>query len=68
MFHPNPLSLFGPEGDVRVEISKAFVKVWRASLLHKLSAYGARGKVFNIIRSFLQDRQISLTRLSFLVP
>jgi len=36
---------------VALDISKAFDRVWHASLLHKLSAYGMRGNVFNIISS-----------------
>ena len=45
---------------VALDISKAFDKVWHSGLLHKLSAYGIRGKVFNILQSFLLDRSLKV--------
>jgi len=45
---------------IALDISKAFDRVWHAGLLHKLSAYGVRGRVLNIIRSFLQNRNLKV--------
>ena len=41
---------------VTLEIFKAFDRVWKASLLHKLKYYGNSGRVFGLILSFLSNR------------
>ena len=38
---------------VACDISKAFDRVWHASLLQKLKSYGILGQVFGLISSFL---------------
>ena len=45
---------------IALDISKAFDRVWHAGLLHKLSSYGVKGKIFNIIQSFLQNRSLKV--------
>ena len=52
------LDVSGEARAVALDISKAFDKVWHAGLLHKLKAYGISGSVFELIRSFLDDRHI----------
>ena len=39
-------------------ISKAFDRVWHAGLLHKLKCYGILGQIFDLISSFLSNRQL----------
>ena len=41
---------------VALDISKAFDKVWHASLLHKFKSYGVSVEVFGLISSFLSKR------------
>ena len=41
---------------VALDISKAFDRVWRAGLLHKLKSYGISGQIFGLISSFLSNR------------
>ena len=41
-----------------LDISKAFNRVWHASLLHKLKSYGISGQIFSLISSFLSNRQL----------
>ena len=36
--------------------TKAFDRVWHASLLHKLKPYGISGQIFGLICSFLSNR------------
>ena len=43
---------------VALDISKAFDRVWHASLLHKLKSYGISGQIFALISSFLNNRQL----------
>ena len=43
---------------VALDISKAFDEVWQAGLLHKLKFYGILGQVFDLISSFLSNRQL----------
>ena len=43
---------------VALDISKAFDGVWHAGLLHKLKFYGILGQVFDLISSFLGNRQL----------
>ena len=43
---------------VAPDISKAFDRVWHASLLHKLKSYGISGQIFRLISSFLSNRQL----------
>ena len=41
-----------------LDISKAFDRVWHASLLHKLKSYGISGQIFDLISSFLSNRRL----------
>ena len=41
-----------------LDISKAFDRVWHAGLLHKLKSYGISGQIFDLISSFLNNRQL----------
>ena len=50
----------GETRSVALDISKAFDKVWHRGLLHKLRSYGIEGDLFQILISFLQNRQISV--------
>ena len=43
-----------------LDISKAFDRVWHASLLHKLMPYRISGQIFGFISSFLRNRQLQL--------
>ena len=40
-----------------LDITKAFEKIWHASLLHKLKSYGISCQIFGLISSFLSNRQ-----------
>ena len=53
--------VFNRSGANRAEardISKAFDRVWYASLLHKLKSYGISGQKFGLISSFLSNRRL----------
>ena len=41
---------------VTLDISKAFDRVWQASLLHELKSYGISGQISGLISSFLSSR------------
>ena len=43
---------------VALDISKAFNRVWHADLLHKLKSYRILRQVFDLISSFLSNRQL----------
>ena len=43
-----------------LDISKAFGRVWDASLLHSLKSYGISGQIFSVISSFLSNRQLRM--------
>ena len=43
---------------VALDISKAFDRVWHASLLHKLKSYEISGQIFGLISSFLSNRRL----------
>ena len=45
---------------VALDISKAFARVWHASLLHKTKFYGISGQIFGLISSFLSNRQLQV--------
>ena len=45
---------------VAFDISKAFDRVWHASLLHKLKSYGISSQVSGLISSFHSNRQIQV--------
>ena len=45
---------------VALDIFKAFDRVWHAGLLHKLNSFGVSGQVFDLISSFLSNRQLSV--------
>ena len=40
-----------------LDISKAFDKVWHASLIFKLKQNGISGKLLNLIKDFLKKRK-----------
>ena len=42
---------------VFLDISKAFDKIWRKGLLHKLKEKGISGKLLNIVTDFLYQRK-----------
>ena len=48
----------GSNRAVPVDIYKAFNRVWHVGLLHKAKYYGISGEVFDIILSFLTNRQL----------
>ena len=43
---------------VALDISKAFERVWRAGLHHKLKSYGISSQIFGLISSFLSNRRL----------
>ena len=45
---------------VALDISKAFDRVWHAGLLHKLKCYRISGQIFDLISSFLSNRQLQV--------
>ena len=46
---------------VALDISKAFDRVWHAGLLQKLASHGISGNILKIIKSFLQDRAMTVS-------
>ncbi|KAL4112785.1 hypothetical protein QTP88_016514 [Uroleucon formosanum] len=47
-------------GAVFIDVSKAFDKVWHKGLLYKLKSFNTPKYLFNIINSFLTNRQFSV--------
>ena len=45
---------------ISLDISKAFDRVWYASLRHNLKSYGISGQVFGVILSFLSKRRLQV--------
>ena len=45
---------------VALDIFKAFDRVWHAVLLHKLKSYGISVQIFDLIFSFLSNRQLQV--------
>ena len=43
---------------VALDISRAFDRVWHAGLLHRLKSYEISGQIFDLISSFLSNRQL----------
>ena len=43
---------------VALDVSKAFDRVWHASLLRKLKSYGISGQIFGLISFFLSKRRL----------
>ena len=43
---------------VAFDISNAFNRVWHAGLLHKLKSDGILGQIFDLISSFLSNKQL----------
>ena len=41
-----------------LDISKAFDRVWHADVLQKLKSYEISGQIFDLISSFLSNRQL----------
>ena len=48
----------GASQAVALDISKAFNRVWHASLLHRLKSYGISGQIFDLISSFLSNKRL----------
>ena len=42
----------------KIDISKAFERIWHAGLLHKLKSYGISGQIFGLISSFPSNRRL----------
>ena len=40
--------------------SKAFDKVWHKGLLHKITNYGIKGRVYSVLKSFLTGRSMKV--------
>ena len=55
--HSLPLELLT---GLALDISKAFDRVWHASLFHKLRSYGIAGQIYGLISSFFSDRQLQV--------
>ena len=49
---------FGATRAAALDISKAFNRVWQAGLPHKLKSYGISGQIYDLISSFLSNRQL----------
>ena len=49
---------FGATRAAALDISKAFNRVWHAGLPHKLKSYGISGQIYDLISSFLSNRQL----------
>ena len=45
---------------VTLDISNDFDRVWHADLLYKLKSYGISGQIFDLISSFLSNRQLQV--------
>ena len=43
---------------VALDISKAFDKIWHAGLFHKLRSYGISSQIFDLISSFVSNKQL----------
>ena len=56
------LGLLTGLGLLELVISKAFDRVWHACLLHKLRYYGISGGIFDLISSFLSNRQLQVVQ------
>ena len=50
-------------GAVALDISKAFNRVWHASLLHKLKSYGISVQILGLLSCFLSNRWFWVGRL-----
>ena len=48
----------GASQAVALDRSKAFNRVWHASLLHRLKSYGISGQIFDLISSFLSNKRL----------
>ena len=42
---------------VALDVFKAFDTIWHADILHRLKSYGISGQIFDLISSFLSNRQ-----------
>ena len=51
---------YGATRAVALDLSKAFDRVWRAGLLHKLKSYGISGQIFHLILLFPSKRQLQV--------
>ena len=52
----------GATRTIALDISKAFGRVWYGGLLHKLKSYGISGPVFDLLSSFLSNRQLRVVQ------
>ena len=52
------LNRSGATRAVTLDISKVFDRVWHVSLLHNLKPYEISGQIFDLISSFLSNRQL----------
>ena len=52
------LNRSGATRAVATDISKVFSRVWHAGLLQKLRSYRILGQIFDLICSFLSNRQL----------
>ena len=50
----------GATRTVALDITKAFDRVWHAGLLHKPKSYGISGQIFDLISSFISNRQLQV--------
>ncbi|CAE1157727.1 unnamed protein product [Acanthosepion pharaonis] len=50
---------------VALDISKAFDRVWHAGLLRKIQGYGITGQLYNVIQSFLSNRELKVVHNGF---
>ena len=45
---------------VALDISKVFNRVWHVGLLHRHKSYGISGQIFDLVFSFLSNRQLQV--------
>ena len=55
---PRAFNRSGATRAVALDISKVYDRVWHVTLLHNLKSYGISGQMFDLISSFLSNRQL----------
>ena len=45
---------------ITLDISNAFDKVWHKGLLHKITSYGIKGRVYSVLKSFITGRSMKV--------
>ena len=55
---PRAFNRSGATRAVALDISKVYDRVWHVTLLHNLKSYGISGQIFDLISSFLSNRQL----------